>query len=60
MEGPEQKRGALRQRAVWMPTHHSPISVLTGWVLRPFGEKMVLAACPLADAGAAQPDAASC
>lgn len=37
-----------------------PYSVLTGWAQQLFGEKMVLAACSLADAGAARPDAASC
>lgn len=42
------------------PHAHIPYSLLTGWVQQPFGERMVLAACHLADAGAAQPDAASC
>lgn len=38
-----------------------PVSVpLTVWVQKPFGERLVLAAWPLADAGAAQPGAASC
>lgn len=40
---------------------HIPHSALTDGVQQPFGERtMVLAACPLADAGAALPDAASC
>lgn len=33
---------------------------LTVWVQKPFGERLVLAAWPLADAGAVQPGAASC
>lgn len=37
-----------------------PHSALTDGVQQPFGERTVLAACPLADAGAALPDAASC
>lgn len=50
------------QRAIWTPTHGLPTShnVLTGWAQQPFGERTVLAAYSLADAGAVQPDAASC
>lgn len=39
---------------------HTPYPVLTGCKQQPFGERMVLAACSLADADAVQPDVASC
>lgn len=42
------------------PLAHIPYSVLTSWVQQTFEEKVVLVACPLADAGATQPDAVSC